>query len=201
MSHSFTRQQWVILIFSLSYLCAFTAYYLVSANYEFLWYVAVMVFFFALLIGTLRSSQFTPLILWGLSVWGLLHMAGGSIPVGDTVLYGVQLIDIVSDGGEFVILKYDQFVHAFGFGVTTLVAYHLMAPRWREGASHGLLLALCVAIGMGLGAVNEIVEFIAVVAISETGVGGYFNTSLDLVFNALGALGAAGILAYRHKAR
>jgi putative membrane protein len=40
---------------------------------------------------------------------------------------------------------------------------------------------------MGLGALNEIVEFAAVVASPSTGVGGYYNTALDLVFNGLGA--------------
>jgi hypothetical protein len=41
--------------------------------------------------------------------------------------------------------------------------------------------------GMGLGALNEIVEFIAVLTLPETGVGGYVNTSLDLTANTIGA--------------
>ncbi len=43
---------------------------------------------------------------------------------------------------------------------------------------------------MGLGAVNEIIEFIAVVVFPNTNVGGYVNTALDLVFNAAGAITA-----------
>jgi putative membrane protein len=34
------------------------------------------------------------------------------------------------------------------------------------------------------------VEFIAVLSFPQTNVGGYVNTSLDLVFNALGAIAA-----------
>ena len=41
---------------------------------------------------------------------------------------------------------------------------------------------------MGLGAVNEIIEFTAVLAVPDTNVGGYYNTALDLCFNAGGAV-------------
>jgi hypothetical protein len=40
---------------------------------------------------------------------------------------------------------------------------------------------------MGLGALNEVVEFIAVLTLPETNVGGYINTGWDLVYNAIGA--------------
>ncbi|MBF05211.1 hypothetical protein CL644_00680 [bacterium] len=125
-------------------------------------------------------------------------MAGGSIPVGDTVLYGVQLISVFTDG-ELTLVKYDQVVHAFGFAVATLVAHHLLAPRWKEGASKTLGYALAVGVGMGLGALNEIVEFIAVLSFPETDVGGYFNTGLDLLANMTGVLLAVGFLAHRDR--
>lgn len=125
-------------------------------------------------------------------------MAGGSIPVGDTVLYGVQLIPLVANG-EFTLIKYDQVVHAFGFAVATLVAHHLLAPRWKEDASKTLGYALAAGVGMGLGALNEIVEFIAVITFPETGVGGYFNTGLDLVANLVGVLIAVVYLKHRDR--
>lgn len=191
-----TKQQWLVLVFSLTYVLGFGGYYVSLGNYEFLWYVAVLVFFFGLLLGTIRTSEFPPVILWGLSIWGLLHMAGGSIPVGDTVLYGAQVIDIIHNG-EMSILKFDQVVHMFGFGVATLVAYHLMLPRWQESKSTILLAFLAAGVGMGLGTVNEIVEFIAVLSFPETGVGGYINTALDLVANMAGSLIAAFVVAPR----
>ena len=41
---------------------------------------------------------------------------------------------------------------------------------------------------MGLSVVNELIEFSTVVYIGSTGVGGYVNTLLDLLFNSLGAV-------------
>lgn len=195
-----TPSQWKVFLFSLAYVVGFGGFFVLQGNLEFLWYVAVLVFFLGVLVATIKHTRFTPVVLWGLSIWGLLHMAGGSIPVGDGVLYGMQLINIVTDG-EFTILKYDQFVHAFGFAVATLVAHHLLAPRWKEGASKALLYTLAAVAGMGLGALNEIVEFIAVLTFPETGVGGYINTSLDLIANTVGAVGAAFFLAWRNKGK
>ena len=51
-------------------------------------------------------------VLWGLTIWGLAHMAGGLLEVDGRVWYRVQLIP--------VLLRYDQAVHAFGFGFATL---------------------------------------------------------------------------------
>lgn len=49
---------------------------------------------------------------------------------------------------------------------------------------------LLIFIGMGIGAFNEIVEFVAVLLVPETGVGGYENTLWDLVFNSFEVLAA-----------
>ena len=56
------------------------------------------------------------------------------------------------------------------------------------------LLAICVAAGMGFGAANEVVEFIATRVLPETNVGGYENTGWDLVSNTAGCLIAAGLI-------
>jgi len=40
---------------------------------------------------------------------------------------------------------------------------------------------------MGISALNEVIEFSTVVFFNSTGVGGYYNNALDLVFNAIGA--------------
>jgi putative membrane protein len=151
-----------------------------------------MIFFFLLLLGTITHTKLSLVSVWGLSLWGFLHMAGGGIPVGDGVLYGHIIYPIIDRGGEFVIFKFDQLVHFFGFGVATLVMYEIIKPRWR--GSLGLLAFVVALAGMGLGALNEVVEFMAVVFMPETGVGGYYNTGLDLVFNAIGATVVALVL-------
>lgn len=47
---------------------------------------------------------------------------------------------------------------------------------------------------LGIGAINEMIEFGATVAHAGTHVGGYDNTGWDLVSNTLGALAAATAL-------
>jgi hypothetical protein len=47
---------------------------------------------------------------------------------------------------------------------------------------------------MGLGAMNELVEFAATLLVPETNVGGYFNTGWDLVSNLVGVVIAAVLI-------
>ena len=53
--------------------------------------------------------------------------------------------------------------------------------------------------GLGVGAFNEIIEFFATVIIPETGVGGYENTSLDLISNLIGAIIAMSYIKIKEK--
>lgn len=177
-----------VAIFTLLYLLISTAVAVTSGNKEFVFYVVVMVLLIALVWTVHRKVGLTTLTLWGLSLWGFLHMAGGLVPIGEgKVLYNWWLIPER--------LKYDQVIHAFGFGLTTWVCWQAMRrnladPRPRFGP-----LFLCVAAGMGFGAMNEIVEFIATLTMPETNVGGYINTGWDLVSNAVGATVAALLIA------
>lgn len=192
------RYKWV-LVFNLLYIIPFTIYYLSRLDFEFLLYVGVLIFFLVFVITTLRKTHFDSVVLWGLSIWGLLHMLGGGVPVGDTVLYGLTLIPLYDGGGEFVLLKYDQVVHAFGFAVATIVVYQLLRQSWKTDGSKRVLYIVSALGGMGLGVINEIVEFTAVLLVPDTGVGGYVNTSLDLVFNTLGALCALVFIHYLYE--
>ncbi len=187
----FSRGQLAVGLFSIVYLIGFTFVFARTLNYEFLAYVGVLVLLFALVALTLRQSQFPVYILWGLSIWGLLHVAGGSVPVDGGVLYSWRIVPLFDGGHDFFILKMDQVIHAYGFGVAALVLRHLirlhLVPR-----GHGLFVGALAALGsMGLGVVNELIEFSAFVFLAETGVGGFYNLSLDLVFNTVGAVGAA----------
>jgi uncharacterized membrane protein YjdF len=172
------------------------------SNYEFLLYVAVILVVAGLILFSQPRIRFGPPVLWGLTVWGFLHMAGGNVAVGDGVLYGMTLVPIVErvapDGEPFVLLRYDQLVHTFGFGVATLVMHHLLRPQLRPARRTApSLFIMVILIGCGVGAANEVIEFAAVLIFPETGVGGYYNTALDLVFNLLGATLAATWLAVR----
>lgn len=183
-----------VLAFTLTYVTGFAIWFLAAGNSEFVWYVVTLVGFIALVGLTLRTAQYPAPLLWALSLWGLAHMAGGGVPVGASVLYAVQLVPITS-GGELTLLKYDQVVHAYGFGVAAWLLWHLMQLHFPALRGTWTLLIYPALGAMGLGAVNEMIEFAAVLALPETGVGGYYNTALDLVFNALGAVSAMIVVA------
>lgn len=189
------RREVPILIVNLIYIPIFAVVALRRLNYEFLLYVAVILVVGALVLWKQASVRFAPAILWGLTIWGLMHMSGGIVPVSDGVLYGVQLIPL---SARHHILRYDQLVHMFGFGLVTLIAYHLLQPYLRQGIEHrATLYVLVVLMGSGFGALNEIIEFIAVLTMPQTGVGGYDNTLWDLVFNLFGGIIAVTWIAAR----
>jgi putative membrane protein len=183
-----------LLLVTLAYMTGFTIWFLSIGNAEFLWYVLTMLLLLLLFFMTARRAEFPLMLLWAMTAWGFAHMAGGGVPVGDTVLYGVRILPLAGDG-ELGILKYDQLVHAYGFGVTAWLLWHLMR-RHHPGLRGSWTILVYPALGaMGLGAVNEMIEFAAVLAFPKTGVGGYYNTALDLVFNGIGAVGAMVLVA------
>jgi hypothetical protein len=190
-----TRGERAVALFTLAYVVAFTAWFLIRGNFEFVVYVITMLILIALVGRSLRSAEYPLPMLWALSVWGLLHMAGGGVPVGDSVLYSAQVIPLSPAEGEWTFLKYDQIVHAYGFGVTAWVLWHLMRRHYPVLEGTWTIYLFPALAAMGLGAVNEIIEFVAVLSVPETNVGGYVNTALDLVFNAVGAVAAMLIVA------
>jgi hypothetical protein len=99
--------------------------------------------------------------LWALSFWGLLHVIGGLVPVPhDWPIAGTRRVFyswwIIPD-----LLKYDNPVHAYGMGVATCACWQgLRTATALQTATVGPLTVAALA-GMGLGALNEVVEFIA----------------------------------------
>ncbi len=185
-------------------LIAFTAAYLLTAviaaavqqNIEFVFYLVVMGVLVSVVFVVHSKVHLSAGLLWGLSLWGLLHMAGGLLPLpaawtqegSQAVLYSWWIIPER--------LKYDQVVHAFGFALCTWLSFQVLRKnvyrqtgQWPR-ATFGLcfLSGIC---GMGFGALNEVIEFIAVLTIPNTNVGGYENTGWDLVSNLVGSAIAA----------
>ncbi len=202
------RQPGVIalLAFNAAYLLAATVVAASRKNGEFAFYLVVMLLLGAVVIAVHRRVNLSRGVLWGLSIWGLAHMAGGLVSVpegwpinGDIrVLYSLWLIPDY--------LKYDHIVHAFGFGVTTwlcwqglrrILADHAQQPVESIRPTLGML-TLVMAAGMGFGAMNEVVEFVATLMMPETNVGGYINTGWDLVSNLTGCLLAAVLIRIRY---
>jgi len=187
--------------FTFGYLAIALVGGLLRGNSEFLFYVAVMLVLMGLVWAVNRSVGLSMGALWALSLWGLAHMAGGLVVVPEgwpvnaesRVLYSLWLIP-----GR---LKYDHLVHAYGFGVTTWVCWQGLksAVRKRSGSAPAPafgLLTLAAAAGLGFGALNEVIEFVATLTMPETNVGGYINTGWDLVANTVGAVTAVALIRF-----
>jgi uncharacterized membrane protein YjdF len=188
------KGQLPILITIVVMLLVFSFYYLAIKNYEFIMYIFVILFFLVLILLTNNRVNYSNTSLWGLTIWGILHMAGGGVPVKGDVLYKLILMPITEN-----IFRYDQFVHIIGFGVATLIMFELLKPKLKPVEYWTAISIVVVMAGLGVGAVNEIVEYIATLLVPETGVGGYDNTLLDLVSDLIGALFALLVIRCREE--
>ncbi len=191
------KREWWLIIFNLAYLIPFTYYFLSIRDFEFLFYIGLLVAIFCFIGATLRKTGFDYLILWGLSIWGLLHVAGGGVMVGDAVLYRLQLIPIV-ETSDYFILRYDQFVHFYLYMLVSMALFHVLSKQMKRGTRFMLYLVTALA-SIGIGALNEVAEFSTVLALERTGVGGYYNTAWDIVFNVGGAILGTVIAAVKRK--
>ncbi len=206
----FTRGTLVIAGFSIAYLVGSALVAGGAGNNEFLFYT-VMTSVFAGLVALLHwGVRFTTPLLALLSLWGAMHMAGGLIPLPESwpingdqrVLYSwwiwpKEVTDGGAPGSAGGYFKYDHLVHAFGFGVTTWAVWQSLKPNLTPNRRGKLptigRMVLITAAGMGFGAFNEVLEFIATL-MGPTNVGGYVNTSWDLVANLSGATLAAVLI-------
>jgi uncharacterized membrane protein YjdF len=181
-----------------AYLAVAAPFALMQNNTEFLFYIAVVVVLGAGIVLLHRTVRLSAGVLWALSLWGLLHMLGGLARVPASwptendsgVLYSLWLVP-----GW---LKYDNPVHAFGFAVATQVCWECLRTVPGVRPTWGILL-LCMLAGMGLGSLNEIVEFSATLLMPQTNVGGYVNTGWDLVANMVGALTTVLLIRFRRE--
>lgn len=137
-------------------------------------------------------------LLWCFSLWGFLHMAGGLVDLPESwptnnssVLYSLWIIP------EY--LKYDHIIHAFGFGTTTWACWQSLVSMTKDKTPSLGKLTLSATAGLGFGAINEIIEFIATIMIPETNVGGYINTGWDLVANLCGAIFTITVIKVSYK--
>ena len=193
-----------LVVFTATYFATACAYTFLSGKPEFAFYGVVMLVLIAAIYAVHRRCNLPAALLWALSFWGLAHVAGGLVPLPPgwpyngsfQVLYSLWLIP------EH--LKYDQVVHAYGYGITTWLCWVALRAAV-EARTHRAfrptfgIMVLCAAAGMGFGALNEVVEFIATLTLPDTNVGGYLNTGWDLVYNTIGASITALIILSRNQ--
>lgn len=132
--------------------------------------------------------------LWGLVVFGVTHLAGGMVSVGDGILYQWWLVEGV--------VRYDNLQHAWGFGFVGLAMWEVLRPRLAPRGEDVWWVAgwIVVLAATAFGAANEILEYVFTLTLAETNVGGYDNTARDLVANLVGGV-AVGVWTARRVGR
>ena len=131
-------------------------------------------------------ARFSPRLIACLTAVALLHLAGGLLPPvdGNVTFYETWLIPGM--------LKFDQVVHAFGSGVLTVACARLaVAALKAHAAPRGGTTFVGALMAMGLGALNELVEFLFGLSDANVHAGGLDNVGWDLAFNLAGAIAAA----------
>ncbi len=180
-----------------------------ESNFEFIFYVGVVLVLISLLTLVHWKFRFSTGLIWCLCLWGFLHMAGGLVAVPESwpingpnrVLYSWWIIPAGEGASIEGWLKYDNVIHAFGFGTTAWLCWQGLRNGIRLKYNMTIvptiaMMTICITASLGFGALNEIVEFIAAMTM-ESNVGGYVNTGLDLVFNTVGAVIAATLIYFR----
>ena len=158
----------------------------IRQNIEFMFYGITLIIFTYLLYIADKKYDFTPFSLWMFVIWLISHVLGGLATYNGTVFYSIILIPLV--GEPYNILKYDQIVHSFCYFAITLLVYRVITKSLRKDTKISALYILTFLAAIGIGSLNEVIEFLAVVFIPNTNVGGYFNTGIDMIANSLGSL-------------
>lgn len=159
---------------------------IILRNYEFVIYAGVLLPFVGLIHATDKRFNYNNLALWGFALWALLHMLGGLL-----VLKGVRLYDwmpYVIVGEPYNILKYDQILHVYFYIIAAILLGSVVSDVVRKNANRWTISIIIVLAACGIGAINEILEFLPVVFFNSPGPGGYINTSIDIITNLIGSV-------------
>jgi len=189
-------KHFVLLGINILAMVAFGMHFYSRANYEFIIYIAAIALFLILLAISITKVPYTDATLVGLTVWAIMHMAGGAIHIKGVLLYEMILIPLSK---TYPIFRYDQLVHIWGFGAATLAMFCVLMPILKKDLGRHIALSVIVIMaGLGVGAFNEIVEALVTAVVPKTGVGGYVNTALDLISNFIGAIAAMVYIRIRY---
>ena len=165
---------------------ALTLLTLILQNYEFLLYAVTVIILIIILYQTDQYFKFNKLGLWLFNIWLVLHILGGLASYDGVRFYDLILLDLV--GEPYYILKYDQFVHFYCYIVIAMLMWSVIHSIVKQNISNTVACIVTILTASSLGALNEIIEFLAFIMLGTEGVGGYVNTAIDLVANLLGAI-------------
>lgn len=136
-----------------------------------------------------RAARFSRTMVWFLGSVAVVHLVGGLAPaVGDApTFYETWLVDRV--------VKFDQLAHLYGSAVITFACCHLVVGLLRPVRRGWGVALVAVLMAQGIGALNELVEFLFGLGNAEFHAGGLANTGWDLAFNLGGGVVAFALLA------
>ena len=176
---------------------AYLAFFLISIltnNYLLLYYTSLVIIITLFAAIYHKKVHLSPLLAFAFVLFMVLHFIG-LLHIADTRIYDLWIIQIIK-------LRYDNIMHLLGAFIATIVAYNILIPYLDPKVKQRpiLLTLLLVLIALGIGAINEIVELIAIALfnIAEI-VGDYMNNALDMLFNLFGSLLAVLIIQVYHK--
>lgn len=175
----------ILAIFTAGYIICAAIYFSSIGNSEFLGYIGAVSVLLLLVACTLHWTCFPDWLLWLLSILMLLHIFGGGLMVNGDVLYNYVAYPIENPAG-LTFLKVDQIVHTYGSAVAALFVYSFLRRKTDLGWLSTFLIVVLAACGVG--ALNEVLEFLAKISVPDVNVGGYYNTAVDLVVNLAGAV-------------
>jgi len=195
LNYLIAKKNYLILAFTVGYLAAFTVNAIFWGNFEFLYYTVLLVGLIYSIVIINKKLHLAFFIIFNLSIVGFLHLLGGNLYVGQVRLYDFYFIP--------GIFRYDNFIHTYATFIATLALYSLLINfiAIEIKKKYFILAIILILMSIGLGTVNELVEFFAVLVFNVAEkVGGYFNNALDLLFNTLGAtLATVVIYFYRER--
>ncbi|OGY91374.1 MAG: hypothetical protein A3B30_02505 [Candidatus Komeilibacteria bacterium RIFCSPLOWO2_01_FULL_52_15] len=170
-------------LFTYTYLICFVVFGLWQQNYEFIFYSFIILSFLIATLLVYRHVELSSWIIVSLSFFGLLHLAAGNVRIN-----GIRLYELAINGGRY---HFDNIVHFFGGLLVTLILFNLLYPFIDERVQRRYIIfyGLVILMALGVGSINELVEFIAYLTFGVlVRVGDYYNNSLDIVFNTLGSI-------------
>lgn len=191
---TFLKKHPLIVVFNLLYLIIGGLYFLRDLNHEFVIYVLVIVGLLGFIFATHHHSKFPAWMLWLFSFWGLMHVLGGAVETRDGVLFAYRIYPLLDLGGDFYVLKYDQVVHFYLYGVFAIMFHHIFRSMFKVRKYALAIAFFAVLAAVGFSALNEIMEFLIAISLERNGVGGYHNAMLDLIFNLAGAITGVALL-------
>ncbi len=180
------------LIFAYILFAILAIWSVISGNMEFVIYAVTVLVVVLLLHWGDRKNDFRPWTIWMFNAWLLMHIIGGLLIVNGHAMYSQMLIPII--GEPYNIFKYDQFVHIYCYFAMTPLLWQVLVNHMHEGSSIAVMKFFTILAAIGVGGLNEIVEFTATVLVPDVNVGGYINNAIDIVCNSLGALLALPLL-------